>query len=651
MKKIYLFYIAFFCFSLTAFAQVQSEGEKLFRLNKPEAAIPVLEKEISQPGCDPLLYNYLGLSYYQIKKYIQALQVFENALALPYADSYTLNLNAGNAAFALNDLTKALQYYSAAELADPAKGSPVLNKANTFLKLKRWGDAKKSYGKFIELEPENPQTPKIKILISLLDEEIAKEKQAMESLAAMTEQLPEDIANLKNPAHSSGQEELVEGKLIQKPVPPLPAEKVDGILAQKPETPPESEYVDANLPARKNTLAETEYIEANFPAKSPLPAESEFVNEEFPARSAEVAETEAVHEALSEKPSERLDLNSANQLQANRSAQPVLQNSVNPAEAEHSVEKNPENLVAEEMILEEQFLPDIEQILAERSKNNQKAEKSREENQPEVKQEIKIEVSELDSIQAMDRLECSVSILTEDFTPDNDGVDDVAKFALSYKNALKDPESWEMLIKDQGGSIIKHYHGYSELPEIVEWNGLSDKGEEVVYSAEKYTVVLNVVPDELDIKKSGRKSLSASTNFRSGIIFKQTGESEWKIIVMSFRFDGDRETFNDLTAEQRVELDETIKGIVRQLKKQPDAKIVVEGYANNISGTEKENQESLIPLSQKRAKVIMEQLIKNGISAKNISSVGLGDKNPLASVKDTKNWWKNRRVEFLIRKK
>ena len=56
-------------------------------------------------------------------------------------------------------------------------------------------------------------------------------------------------------------------------------------------------------------------------------------------------------------------------------------------------------------------------------------------------------------------------------------------------------------------------------------------------------------------------------------------------------------------------------------------------------------------MSQKRAKVIMDRLIKNGIPAKNISSVGLGDKNPLAAVKDTKNWWKNRRVEFLIRKK
>ena len=167
----------------------------------------------------------------------------------------------------------------------------------------------------------------------------------------------------------------------------------------------------------------------------------------------------------------------------------------------------------------------------------------------------------------------------------------------------------------------------------------------------KKLFILHVIPDELDIKKSGRQSLSDSKKFRSGIIFKQTGESEWKITVMSFRFDGDRETFEDLTAEQRVELDETIKGIVRQLKKQPDAKIVVEGYANNISGTEKENQESLIPLSQKRAKVIMDRLIKNGIPAKNISSVGLGDKNPLAAVKDTKNWWKNRRVEFLIRKK
>lgn len=647
MKKIYLFYIVFLYCALTAFAQVQSEGEKLFRLNKPEAAIPVLEKEISQPGCDPLLYNYLGLSYYQIKKYVQALQVFENALSLPYTDAYTLNLNAGNAAFALNDLNKALQYYSAAELADPEKGSPVLNKANTFLKLKRWGDAKKSYGKFIELEPENPQTPKIKILISLLDKEIEKEKQALAALAAMTEQLPDDVANLKNASHSPEQKELVEGKLIQKPIPPVPSEKVDGILVQQAENLPESEYVDANIPARKNTSAESEYIEENFPVKSPLHAESEFVNEEFPAKSAELAESEAVHETLTEKALERLELNSANLPQANRSLQPVQKKAVNSAETENSVEKNPENQAMEEIINEEQVLADREQILAERGKNIQKIEKTQEE-KPD---EIKIEASELDRIQALDSLECSVSILTEDFTPDNDGVDDIARFALSYKNALKDPESWELLIKDQGGSIIKHYHGYSELPEVVEWNGLSDKGEEVVYSAEKYTVVLNVIPDELDIKKSGRQSLSDSKKFRSGIIFKQTGESEWKITVMSFRFDGDRETFEDLTAEQRVELDETIKGIVRQLKKQPDAKIVVEGYANNISGTEKENQESLIPLSQKRAKVIMDRLIKNGIPAKNISSVGLGDKNPLAAVKDTKNWWKNRRVEFLIRKK
>jgi len=34
-----------------------------------------------------------------------------------------------------------------------------------------------------------------------------------------------------------------------------------------------------------------------------------------------------------------------------------------------------------------------------------------------------------------------------------------------------------------------------------------------------------------------------------------------------------------------------------------------------------------------------------------LSSKGMGGANPLAEWKDTKNWWKNRRVEFVIEKK
>ncbi len=50
MKCVYIIklFFLFILFSLmqTVFLFAQSEGETLFRLNKPEAAIPVLEKEL-----------------------------------------------------------------------------------------------------------------------------------------------------------------------------------------------------------------------------------------------------------------------------------------------------------------------------------------------------------------------------------------------------------------------------------------------------------------------------------------------------------------------------------------------------------------------------------------------------------------------------
>ena len=183
------------------------------------------------------------------------------------------------------------------------------------------------------------------------------------------------------------------------------------------------------------------------------------------------------------------------------------------------------------------------------------------------------------------------------------------------------------------------------------FRSLDENGAECVYSAARYVASLYIVPASSDARRAGVKTVSDTKEFRSGILLKQTGEAEWKIIVMSFRFDADKETFNDLNAQQKDELEHTLQAIVRQLKKHSDCSISVDGYANNITGSEKENKEELVPLSAKRAKVIMEELIKRGIDRKTITYAGMGGSNAIASRTDKKNWWKNRRVEFTIRKK
>jgi len=65
---------------------------------------------------------------------------------------------------------------------------------------------------------------------------------------------------------------------------------------------------------------------------------------------------------------------------------------------------------------------------------------------------------------------------------------------------------------------------------------------------------------------------------------------------------------------------------------------------------EKENREELIPLSQERADFIVEQLVNRGIERETLTAEGKGGANPIASRRDRANWWKNRRIEFLIKK-
>lgn len=106
--------------------------------------------------------------------------------------------------------------------------------------------------------------------------------------------------------------------------------------------------------------------------------------------------------------------------------------------------------------------------------------------------------------------------------------------------------------------------------------------------------------------------------------------------------------FSGLTREQINQNEEAIAEAVAIIQAHPECTVVIEGYANNISGTETEDRTACIPLSLWRAEYIKKELIKRGINEEQIETVGKGGANPLASRTDRDNWWKNRRVEFVI---
>ncbi|MBR4600348.1 MAG: OmpA family protein [Treponema sp.] len=128
-------------------------------------------------------------------------------------------------------------------------------------------------------------------------------------------------------------------------------------------------------------------------------------------------------------------------------------------------------------------------------------------------------------------------------------------------------------------------------------------------------------------------------------------DHEYKIVVQSISFDSNAAGFSKLSKEQSLSNNQTLDEVAEELKGLTDAdiNIIIEGHANNISGTQKEQVEELLPLSQKRAEKIVEELVKRGVDPKILTPVGVGGSEPIAGKNDRANWWKNRRVEFIIK--
>lgn len=84
-----------------------------------------------------------------------------------------------------------------------------------------------------------------------------------------------------------------------------------------------------------------------------------------------------------------------------------------------------------------------------------------------------------------------------------------------------------------------------------------------------------------------------------------------------------------------------IRQTARALKRHPDTTVRVAGYTDSL-GDANYN----VDLSQRRAKAVAMALVKEGVPAKNVSFIGYGAANPVASNKTKEGRAKNRRVEL-----
>lgn len=229
------------------------------------------------------------------------------------------------------------------------------------------------------------------------------------------------------------------------------------------------------------------------------------------------------------------------------------------------------------------------------------------------------------------------------FTPDGDGTDDEVTFKITPKYQ-KDaqPKSWKVEVFEEIGgkdSLVKTYSGEGLPPKTLVWNAESDKKQFIPTSASDYKVCVTVT-DSLG------NTNTQEVSFGIGILVEKLDDGSLRILVNSIKFDADKATFDTLSKKEQAANNATIKMIAKALKKYKQYNVIIEGHAHNVSGTEKEETEELLPLSQERANVIMNILVEEGVPASSLTAVGKGGKEPISTESA-----KNRRVEFKLVKK
>lgn len=242
-----------------------------------------------------------------------------------------------------------------------------------------------------------------------------------------------------------------------------------------------------------------------------------------------------------------------------------------------------------------------------------------------------------------------------DFTPDGDGENDTLTLNVKpvYGSLYTQPSSWKLDIYSPSGTVFKTVSGTGAMPQTVTWDGKGDNGE-TVQSATDYTAKLTVAAtadkDSADgsVKAGDEKSTVSETKIPVGVLVQKSDDGALKILVPSISFDANAATFEKIGEEAIAKNNAILDQIASILNKYDTYKVSVEGHANNTSGTEKEEVDELIPLSQARADSIKAELVKRGISEGRITTAGKGGRYPVT--KDKAEAWKNRRVEFILNK-
>jgi outer membrane protein OmpA-like peptidoglycan-associated protein len=197
--------------------------------------------------------------------------------------------------------------------------------------------------------------------------------------------------------------------------------------------------------------------------------------------------------------------------------------------------------------------------------------------------------------------------------------------------------------------LFRKFEGRGTPSPRIVWDGRSDKSE-LVQSATNYPWALTAVD-----------ALGNSTKIEGiigvDVLVIRDGD-RLKIQIPSIVFRPNAADFNELPRETVDNNTRILRRIAQILNQFRDYRVQVEGHANPTTApntaartAEETGTASVIglrPLSEARARAVVDILVRYGVSRSRLSSIGAGGSSPIVAFEDRDNWWKNRRVEFIL---
>jgi flagellar hook assembly protein FlgD len=228
----------------------------------------------------------------------------------------------------------------------------------------------------------------------------------------------------------------------------------------------------------------------------------------------------------------------------------------------------------------------------------------------------------------------------EFFSPDNDGVDDELSMLLGARDASP-IASWSLEIREPQPPYQLFYRieGRGSPAERIIWDGRSYRGE-LVQSATDYPFTYRA-EDVLGNAGSMEGTIGVD------VLVLRDGNN-LKIQVPSIVFRANEADFIGLPPEVVENNNRILRRIAEILNKFRDYRVQVEGHANPVTRAASEERTELQPLSERRARATVDFLTGFGVSRSRLSATGMGGTRPVVPYEDRDNWWKNRRVEFIL---